>query len=214
MAPDACDKTLRVYKHFYLTSVSFKSLAPRECIQHSSYLRWVLLTLSFTGHGVASDPLTSPAVWTSVLGEEWSMEEATTFREPLKSNARSAYVPYPYVLCTILGCSFYVCLYSSSISDKSAAVPTVKEKAQQGLHKTGAELSMCSCSYRQQSTLRKQVQEGKQSSLYLRVWDTVLGSLGSFQGWVSPPCSLLGDCSEVVQTKLAKCCWADSTQLI
>ena len=64
-------------------------------------------------------------------------------------------------------------------------MPTVKEKAE-GLHKIGAELRTCSCFYRQQSAVRKQVQEGRQSSLSLslnlRVWDTVPGSLGSFQG--------------------------------
>lgn len=81
-------------------------------------------------------------------------------------------------------------------------MPTAKEKAL-WLHKIGTELSTCSCFYRQHSVVRKQVQEGRQSFLSLRVWDTVTGSFGSLQGWVFPPYSLLGNCSEVVQTRLA-----------
>lgn len=39
------------------------------------------------------------------------MDEATTFRDPQKSNPGQPYVPYTYVLCTILAALFiFACM--------------------------------------------------------------------------------------------------------
>lgn len=44
------------------------------------------------------------------------MDEATTFRDPLKSNPGQPYVPYSYVLRTVLAALLY--LHGSSINNK------------------------------------------------------------------------------------------------
>jgi len=80
------------------------------------------------------------------------------------------FVPYTYVLCTVFAALFAFVLLWQYNTQESPAAPTVKEKVQ-GLHKIETELSPYSCPDRQQSAVKKQVQEGKQSSfpLSLRV---------------------------------------------